>query len=196
MFIVILFFSIYTYVLEYSPLKKDRDSLNFEIALLEASIEQYKLVDSEYVMEENLWENDFETDTIDFSTYPVDIREQDQITFYIAIEDLSYVQVSGLTMSTGDDLGSTGKYLVSSRRMSFQYIVDSYDEFSDFFQYLKNNGEYPSSITTFSMEVKDDGSVSGTMNIENYYITGENLERGYKIPSEVIIGGVRLFENE
>lgn len=195
LFILILAFATYTYVVAYTPLKKDKDSLNFEIALLESKIEQYEKVSSDEVLDTEDSEID-EEELIDFSTYLVELREQDQIRFFISIDDLSYAQVSGLNMTSAREMGSTGEYKVWANTMSFQYVVDSYDEFEEFFTYLSNHSNYPSSINTFSMNVNGDGSVSGTMNLENYHVTATGLERAYKIDSGVIIGGIRLFENQ
>lgn len=182
-------FCVIIYTSQYSSLQTEIENMEFEIDLLEASIANYDVADAD---------TDASTDSefVDFEAYPVDLQEQDQIDFFLELSENSHVELSQISMGDSSSVGSTGGYTVMQKTMTFKYLVDSYDEFLAFFEEIQSNENYPSSIENFTMSVGSDSSVSGQIELNNYYITDSSIERSYELDSSVEIGASGLMGYE
>ncbi|MFI3115299.1 MAG: hypothetical protein R3Y12_04065 [Clostridia bacterium] len=180
-------FSTYIYFGVYTKIKAEMKSLTFEISLLEAQILKYP--SSDIVLNESY-------DNIDFNTFPVDLREQDQINYFLILNENENVELSQLVMNTATRIGVAGDNTLMFKPMSFSYMASNIEEFEKFFKDTISNEEYPSSITTFTMRVASDGAVIGQMYLNNFYNLNSSSERSYTIDTNISIGNTRLFDYE
>lgn len=200
--LLIISISICFYIGIYKPLESETKALTVDVALLEAQIDKYDIdIEQLNTIKDNQEvevEGEDETieQTIDFSKLPVDIREQDQILFFLELQEFNGLTLSSLTMGSDSSLATMAEFSIKQKNMSFTYRADNYEYFKEFFAVVQSNDSYPSSITNFSMDITEDGSVNGQIYLNNYYIQGETLDRSYTIDDSKMIGNVEIFAYE
>lgn len=195
---LILVATICIYNAIYVPTKSKIDGVNLEINLIKEELKKKGVETEGNIESADIANEDKESKKveIEFIKYPVDLREQDQIDYFLKLMKDNYIQLSSLTMTNESKLGDINEGELMKRTMSFKYEINSYDEFRGFFESAKCTPEYPSSVEIFSMNIDEQGKVSGDMTLNNYYIITDLKEREYKKNESISIGTERIFRHE
>ena len=165
---------LYSYQMIYAPAMAEYESAEKNIQVLQLQIatakgnlkqeEQYK-ADTEKVIAEKdkLYES---------VEMPGQILEEDQILFIRDLERVTKQKQTQIVFGTDSQLFSTGGMVLNEKTFPYSYAL-SYDDFKDLILYLVTNEETPMSLVslTVAYDAPTD-TVSGTMILRRYYVTG------------------------
>ena len=164
----------YSYLMIYTPAMEEYEAAEKSIQTLQLSIatakgnlkqaEQYK-ADTEKVKAdtEKLYES---------VKMPGKILEEDQILFIRDLERTTKQKQAQIVFGTDSQLFSTGGMVLNEKTFPYNYAL-GYDAFKDLILYLVTNEETPMSLVslTVAYDAQTD-TVSGTMILRRYYVTG------------------------
>ena len=165
---------LYSYQMIYAPAMAEYESAEKNIQLLQLNIatakgnkkqEDYYKAETEKIVAEK--EKLYETVTM-----PGTILEEDQILFIRDLERITKQKQTQIVFGNDSQLFSTGGMVLNEKTFPFSYAL-SYEDFKGLILYLVTNEETPMSLVslTVAYDAQTD-TVSGTMILRRYYVTG------------------------
>jgi hypothetical protein len=174
----------------YQPMVKENEQLRADIKLIEANLavqKGHKEKQEFYIAEaESLTAQAKEQ----LGGYPVDLWEEDHIAYVDYITDQTGMDITSLNWGTNADVKQLSNGMaLKSESITFNYNR-SYASLKDLIHFLVEDPLNHTSLTTLSISYNaQQDTMSGTMYVKRFYLTGQGTEHKPAQPGEDIETG-------
>lgn len=179
------------YMLEFRPISGEIKELEEEIFQLSEELAKHQ----EKEPENEGVEIDNEIYELDMDLFPKELRAQEQIRYYMSLEQWQGMELSNMQLGTEEEIGTLSGREIKGKELSLDYVADSYEIFRGFYEAILGADE-PVSIRTFSMSINDNGEVLGQMKLAQFYAPSEETKDEKSVEDGVAIGVFKIFANE
>ncbi len=191
----------FVYTKQYAPMIEENEKLEKQIDLYEKNISilaNHKLNEDKYLTETEKLKKEVEEI---LAKFPVELRLEDELLYVDYLEEELGYSINNLNVGADYSIYS----MANSRALCSQYITipytTTYSGFKNLISFFngdddKTDDTYPASIVNISVSYNaDSDTMSGTLILRRYYVTGQGSYVPPQIPSNMFpVGDNNIFK--